>query len=95
MYKKHLEVATGGGFPTFKSDIANQDPIVLPEMSDVLDILFRFIRPPIEAEDYQQPSLFDLDPQLAFKVAEAAQKYLVYGAMNMSKTYMMYVNTSL
>lgn len=57
----------------------------LSETSDVLEILFQFIHPPLEDP---QPSVAGLEPNLFFRVAEAAEKYAIFGAKNVCMTWM-------
>ncbi|KAF9530523.1 hypothetical protein CPB83DRAFT_850468 [Crepidotus variabilis] len=93
MHKKHLEITTGG-FPSFDKLVVDSDPVPLPESAAVLDVLFRFIRPPLDSERNCQPDLSDLDHLLFFSVAEAAEKYMVYGAMNTSMIHMLHTTES-
>lgn len=59
------------------------EPVSLEEPSEVLEILFRFIHPPTESQQYRQPNIaVDVQSEMVFAVAEAAEKYLVFGAMN-------------
>lgn len=62
--------------------------VSLPETSEVLEVLFQFITPPSEAAGYRQPSVMKMEPNLFFRVAEAAEKYAVFGAMNVCLTWM-------
>jgi hypothetical protein len=71
-----------------------EETVPLPETSDVLEILFQFIHPPSEAAGYRQPSVMQMEPNLFFKVAEAAEKYAVFGAMNLCVTWMQYAIVS-
>ncbi|KAF9474016.1 hypothetical protein BDN70DRAFT_885306 [Pholiota conissans] len=63
---------------------ACSEPVHLLESAAVLDILFQFIIPPDASRNYRQPSLVGMDPDLFFGVAEAVEKYVIYGAMNIS-----------
>ncbi|KAF8166835.1 hypothetical protein BJ912DRAFT_1002095 [Pholiota molesta] len=74
IYSKYLEATSAGLAPL---------PILLTESAAVLEVLFQFVHPRSESEQYHQPS-----------VAEAAEKYLVYGAMNICMTYMHQVYSS-
>ncbi|KAF9473682.1 hypothetical protein BDN70DRAFT_997532 [Pholiota conissans] len=76
------------GFANSQNILDVTEPVHLPERSGVLEILFQFIEPPSEAANYHQPSMIDLDDRLFFEVAEAAEKYIVYGAMNTCLTRM-------
>ena len=81
IHRKYIE-ATSAGFtpPTFVE--MDQDPVSLQEPSEVLEILFRFIHPPSESQKYRQPNMaVDVRPEILFSVAEAAEKYVVFGAM--------------
>ncbi|KIM42581.1 hypothetical protein M413DRAFT_444289 [Hebeloma cylindrosporum] len=81
IYRKYLE-ATSAGFTAPPFVETDQDPVLLQEPSEVLEILFRFVHPPMESQQYHQPNMADVEPEVLFAVAEAADKYLVYGAMN-------------
>ncbi|KAF9471703.1 hypothetical protein BDN70DRAFT_975056 [Pholiota conissans] len=65
----------------FEDTSFGTDPVQLTERADVLEILFRFIELP-------SPSVLDMEQQLFFEVAEAAEKYVVYGLMNVCFTRM-------
>jgi len=71
--------------------VVDEQPISLEEPSNVLETLFQFIHPCLEAKQYRQPSVMDLEPELFFAVAEAAEKYIVYGAMNIFLTRMQWL----
>ena len=58
------------------------EPVVLQERAAVLEVLFQFVHPSAEATQYRQPSVIEMDANLYFDVAEAAEKYLVGSAMN-------------
>ncbi|KAF9471957.1 hypothetical protein BDN70DRAFT_973214, partial [Pholiota conissans] len=64
------------------------EPVFLPEHSNVLEILFQFIEPPTESRHFRQPSIVGLDSTVFFGISEAAEKYVVYGAMNVCITRM-------
>ena len=85
---RYLE-ATAGAFPAAGDAIVNEDPISLQETSDILELLFRFICPPTESDNHCQPDVSELDVPTFFKLAEAAEKYQVYGAMNTAMIYML------
>lgn len=74
IYRTHLEAHTGGfapaKIPTF------DEVVVLSEPAEVLELLFQFTRPS------RQPSILNLEFGLLFALAEAAEKYEAYGAMN-------------
>ncbi|KAF9472920.1 hypothetical protein BDN70DRAFT_424489 [Pholiota conissans] len=57
------------------------EPVALQEPSDVLEIIFQFIEPPTESRNFRQPDVDDLLRGLFFRVAEAAEKYVVYSAI--------------
>ncbi|KAF9472499.1 hypothetical protein BDN70DRAFT_938145 [Pholiota conissans] len=57
------------------------DHVSLPEPSNVLEVIFQFIEPPPLSRNYLQPAIMDMDPTLFFRVAEAAEKYVVYSAL--------------
>lgn len=71
------------------SELDKQEP--LDETSKVLETLFQFIHPPGERSNHQQPSIVDMKPELFFAVAGAAEKYEVFGAMNIFLLHMQYV----
>ena len=80
IYRTHLQ-STTGGFPP--SEIPTLDEIVeLPEPASVLEILIQFVHPA------RQPSVVSLELNSFFALAEAAEKYEVYGAMNTCRTRM-------
>lgn len=80
IYRTHLQ-STTGGFPP--SEIPTLDEIVeLSEPASVLEILFQFVHPA------RQPSVVSLEFDSFFALAEAAEKYEVYGAMNTCRTRM-------
>ena len=56
--------------------------ISLEEPSEILDLLFRFIHPRTESTNFRQPSVMDMKPTVLLALAEAAEKYQVFGAMN-------------
>jgi hypothetical protein len=81
IHSKYLE-ATSAGFTAPPFVETDQEPVLLQEPSEVLEILFRFIHPPMESQQYRHPNMVDVQPEVLFSVAEAADKYLVFGAMN-------------
>ena len=63
--------------------LTTPDEIVpLEEPSEILDLLFRFIHPRTESSNFRQPSVMNMEPDTLFVLAEAAEKYQVFGAMN-------------
>jgi len=68
--------------------VVDAAPISLEEPSSVLEVLFQFIHPRSESTQFRQPSVKSLEPELFFAIAEAAEKYIVYGAMNTFLTRM-------
>jgi len=82
IHRKYIETTSAGfALPEFAE--TDQEPISLQEPSEVLEILFRFIRPPTESQKYRQPNMaVDVRSEIVFAVAEAAEKYVVFGAMN-------------
>ncbi|KAF9477401.1 hypothetical protein BDN70DRAFT_861921 [Pholiota conissans] len=81
IHSASLNIWTSKGFARESSDtLGDPQAIQLEELAEVLEIIFQFIEPPTNARDYKHPSVFDLDPQIFFKVAEAAEKYVIYGA---------------
>jgi hypothetical protein len=67
----------------------NQAP--LDETSEVLEILFQFVHPPGEGSDHQRPSIVNIESELFFAVAGAAEKYAVFDAMGIFVLHMQYV----
>jgi hypothetical protein len=91
IYSKYLEGASAGLAPPASTIIDPLESILLTEPGTVLEVLFQFIHPRSESEKYHQPLLVGMESSLFFQMAEAAEKYLVYGAMNVCITYMQYV----
>ena len=81
IHRKYLE-ATSAGLTAPPFVETDRELVLLQEPSEVLEILFRFIHPPTESQQYRQPGMMDVKPDVLFAVAEAAEKYLVFGAMN-------------
>jgi len=87
IYQTHLQTASAGfSFPD--STVVDAAPISLEEPSSVLEVLFQFIHPRSESTQFRQPSVKSLEKEVFFAVAEAAEKYIVYGAMNTFLTRM-------
>lgn len=74
IYRTHLETHTGGFAPAKIPTL--DEVVVLSEPGEVLELLFQFTRPS------RQPSILNLEFGLLFALAEAAEKYEAYGAMN-------------
>jgi len=75
IHRTHLESHTGGFAP---AEIPTLDEVVLlSEPAEVLELLFQFTHPS------RQPSVLNLEFDLVIALAEAAEKYEVYGAMNL------------
>ncbi|KAF9474609.1 hypothetical protein BDN70DRAFT_841996 [Pholiota conissans] len=81
IHSKYFE-ATSGGFAVPEYTLV-EEPVDLAESGEVLEILFQYIHPPSELGKFLQPSVMDLDTDLFFEVAKAAEKYIVYSVMNM------------
>ncbi|KIM42587.1 hypothetical protein M413DRAFT_120224 [Hebeloma cylindrosporum] len=81
IHRKYLE-ATSAGFTAPPFVETDHEVVLLQEPCEVLEILFRFIHPPTESQQYRQPAMMGVKPDVLFAVAEAAEKYLVFGAMN-------------
>ena len=90
IFKAHLGTASAG-FNAPDMTVVDKKPNLLEEPSSVLEILFQFIHPCPEAKQYRQPSVLDLEAKIFFAVAEAAEKYIVYGAMNTFLTCMQWL----
>jgi hypothetical protein len=87
VHSRHLKTASAILSPgPVSMDL--RETVPLSETSDVLEILFQLIDPPSEAAGYHQPSVIKMKPNLFFRVAEAAEKYAVFGAMNVCLTWM-------
>ncbi|KAF9523213.1 hypothetical protein CPB83DRAFT_747634, partial [Crepidotus variabilis] len=85
--RRHLQSASAG-LAVSDHLVVDDEPVYLQETSEVLEVLFQFIQPPAEGKRFRQPSVRDLEPRMFFAVAEAAEKYIVYGAMNTFSTHM-------
>lgn len=81
IHRKYLE-ATSAGFTAPPFVETDHEVVLLQEPCEVLEILFRFIHPPTESQQYRQPAMMGVKADVLFAVAEAAEKYLVFGAMN-------------
>ncbi|KIM42586.1 hypothetical protein M413DRAFT_444292 [Hebeloma cylindrosporum] len=90
LFKIHAKYlgATSAGLAPPPSTLMDRTHIELEEPSTVLEILFQFVHPPPESKRYLQPDIRSLEQDLFFAVAEAAEKYIVYGAMNLFMTRM-------
>ncbi|KIM42577.1 hypothetical protein M413DRAFT_10123 [Hebeloma cylindrosporum] len=87
IHSKHLQTASAVlSLGSVSMDLAETVP--LSEKSDVLEVLFQFIHPPQEGGNYRQPCVTEMEPNLFFRVAEAAEKYAVFAAMNVCLTWM-------
>ncbi|KIK55283.1 hypothetical protein GYMLUDRAFT_48009 [Collybiopsis luxurians FD-317 M1] len=73
LHKINLEFATGG-FPSAQTP-TNGEVVNLPETSETLEFLFQFVYP------QRHPSLDRLGFEKLLELAEAAEKYEVYGAL--------------
>jgi len=82
LHRKNLEANTGA-FPgpefQIQGEVTN-----LAEPASVLQILFKFLYP------RRHPDLEDLDFSMVAEVAEAAEKYEVFPAINTCNTRLMY-----
>ncbi|KAK7451796.1 hypothetical protein VKT23_012474 [Stygiomarasmius scandens] len=89
LHKRNLEFSTGG-FPhsdfasinTSKSSSRTAEIVPLTETSTILEILFQFVYP------QRHPSLDDMNWATFAGLAEAAEKYEVYNAMNVCQIRM-------
>ncbi|KAF9480736.1 hypothetical protein BDN70DRAFT_920309 [Pholiota conissans] len=89
IHSKYLG-AVSEGFGAPESTVIDSKPIALAEAAEVLEVLFQFVHPPFEFHQSHQPSVKDMEINLFFAVATAAEKYVVYGIMNMCVTRMRY-----
>lgn len=80
--------AVSAGFSAPEESTVIDQPVLLPESAQVLEFLFQFIHPPFQYEHFHQPSVIKMDVKLLFDVATAAEKYVVYAAMNVCVTRM-------
>jgi len=81
IHRKYLEANTGAFPPSeVKSD---GDVVELTETSDTLELLFQFIYP------QRHPSLSDSPYEIIAPLAEAAEKYEVFSAMNICQIRML------
>jgi hypothetical protein len=87
MYSRYFG-AVSAGFSAPESTVISDQPVLLPESAQVLEILFQFIHPPFRSEHFYQPSVIKMDVNVLFDVATAAEKYVVYAAMNVCVTRM-------
>ncbi|KAF9480737.1 hypothetical protein BDN70DRAFT_877175 [Pholiota conissans] len=90
LHSKFFEaVSAGFSIPNFTTAMSD-DLVLLTEPAAVLEILFQFVHPPFQCEHFHQPSATDLEADLFFKLATAAEKYLVYSAMSICSVRMHY-----
>ena len=82
IHSKYLAAASGGLEVPPEILTTPDEVISLEEPSEILDLLFRFIHPRTESTNFRQPSVMDMEPGILFALAEAAEKYQVFGAMN-------------
>ncbi|KAF8172483.1 hypothetical protein BJ912DRAFT_886690 [Pholiota molesta] len=87
IHKKHID-SNSAGFSIPENIIVGSDAVQLSEPSRTLEILFQFVEPPSKSRSYRQPSVINMELSLFFAVAEAAEKYIVYSAMNICLTRM-------
>lgn len=80
IHRKNLEVNTEG-FPPAGFDTQN-NIVALSEHSTTLELLFQFVYPA------RHPYLASVDFETLAKLAEAAEKYQVYPAMNICRIRM-------
>lgn len=93
IHGKYLE-ATSAGLAPPPSTLIDRAYIELEEPSTILEILFQFIHPPSEYKRYRQPDVRSVGLDIFFAVAEAAEKYIVFGAINLCMTRMRSVLSS-
>jgi hypothetical protein len=87
IHGKHVN-SNSAGFAIPENTFIGSDAVQLSEPSETLEILFQFIEPPSDSQNFRQPSVIGMEPSLFFAVAEAAEKYIVYSAMNVCLTRM-------
>ncbi|KAJ3510234.1 hypothetical protein NLJ89_g4798 [Agrocybe chaxingu] len=71
---------TSRGFAVPEDTTLDHTPIPLQESAETLEILFQFIHPREESQNFRQPDLRAMETGLFFRFAEAAEKYVVFGA---------------
>lgn len=87
LQRKYIE-ANAGGFPP--GEIETRGEVVqLEETAMTLELLFQFMYP------QRHPNIFDLKIGTLAPLAEAAEKYEVFSAMDMCNLYMRYDAVSL
>ena len=83
IHRAYLNTTTTAGFAVPPLTSSDDSQVRLTEPSEVLEVLFQFIQPcSVESDQYRQPSVMTMTPENLFAVAEAAEKYIVFGAMN-------------
>ncbi|KAF5309112.1 hypothetical protein D9619_012828 [Psilocybe cf. subviscida] len=87
LHSKYLS-ATSAGFSAPDQTVIDGSPVQLHESSAILEILFQFIEPPSDSRNFRYPSVVALEPTQFFLLAEAAEKYTVFAAMNACTTVM-------
>ena len=83
IYRKNLDT-NAAGFPPLGFDTLNE-VITLTENSQTLELLFQFMYPK------RHPDLETTPIEILAPLAEAAEKYEVFSALNMCKVRMKYV----
>ncbi|EDR16138.1 uncharacterized protein LACBIDRAFT_291921 [Laccaria bicolor S238N-H82] len=83
VYRSRLEANTGGFAPAKIPTL--DEVVVLSEPAEVLELLFQFAHPS------RQPSVLNLEFDLLLALAEAAEKYEVYAAMNICNMRMHFI----
>jgi hypothetical protein len=92
IHGKYFE-ATSAGLAPPPSTLIDRAHIELDEPSTVLEIIFQFVHPPSEFKRYRRPDVRSFEPD-TFAVAEAAEKYVIFGAINLCMTRMRSVLSS-
>jgi len=87
-HKSYLGTYTGG-FPAAETTEASANPevIELEEKADVLLLVLQFAHPE------RPPSTVSLENEVIMRLAEAVEKYVVFGAMEVCRLRMRYVNS--
>ncbi|TFK58211.1 hypothetical protein BDN72DRAFT_115865 [Pluteus cervinus] len=83
LHKKNLALNTGG-FPPLEFTSTTEEPeqVTLSEKGHILDLLFHFVCP------QRYPNLESIEMSVLSELAEAAEKYEVFGAISMCKVVM-------
>ncbi|KJA14456.1 hypothetical protein HYPSUDRAFT_72587 [Hypholoma sublateritium FD-334 SS-4] len=82
IHSKYLAATSGGLQIPPAISTTPSEVVSLTEPSEILDLLFRFVHPRSEADNFRQSSVMNMASDTFFPLAEAAEKYQVFGAIN-------------